>query len=437
MTISNTEKTEQFARYASIPTQCNRLEEEEHHKEDFRNESQHDRDRILHSAAFRRLNLKTQVIFSSETDHSRTRLTHSLEVAQMAESIAKELKLNTFLTNAIALGHDLGHAPFGHAGEKELDTILKEHRLPGFRHNYQSLLIVNKLEKRYGKNNGLNLCRQTRDGILKHTTTHKSSTPIEIIEYDKHLNTHENPSTLEGQIVRAVDEIAQRAHDTEDGLRTSRISIANLIKQPMIKELFKEDDHGMIMEDFDRCKNQIIPVVSIRIIKLYIRDLFKNSEQRIKSENFKSADDVSIEDSAYIDFSDEFRKKDETYKKYLSEHFYQHHEIKRMDSRGAYFIRKLFNAFKKNPKQMPKDVYDQYKASIQKLNGETTNKHQWDQSKCEDRCLYNTNSKMSCPFAEANKPACDCIRVIINQIAGMTDRYADMEYKRLFLPPDY
>lgn len=435
MSSSITEQTNQFALYASTPAQCHRLEEEDHHEEDFRNESQHDRDRILHSTAFRRLNLKTQVIFSSETDHSRTRLTHSLEVAQMAESIAKELKLNTFLTNAIALGHDLGHAPFGHAGEKELNNILKEHRLPGFRHNYQSLLIVNKLEKRYGKKNGLNLCWQTRDGILKHTKTRKSSNPIEIIEYDKYLNNHENPSTLEGQIVRAVDEIAQRSHDTEDGLRTNRISIADLIKQPMIETLFEDDDHWQIMEDFNRCKNQIIPIVSIRIIKFYLKDLFINSKKKIEEEGFECPDDVRLKDSLYIDFSDEFKKNDDVYKNYLSENFYQHHEIKRMDSRGAYFIRKLFDAFKKNPKQLPKDVYDEYEASIQKLNGKKIDNYK--PEKCKDGCRYNDSLKRSCPQSEKNESACDCIRVIINKIAGMTDRYADMEYKRLFLPPEY
>ncbi len=174
--------------------------------EDHRSQFQHDRDRIIHSKAFRRLESKTQVIVSNESDHNRKRLTHSLEVMQISDSMAYALGVNMSLTQAIALGHDIGHTPYGHGGQKALEKILEDHGLPGFKHNYQGLLVVNKFEDRYMDEGGLNLMFETRDGILKHTSI--DSKKYNIRDYDDQLDGNRLwPITIEGQIVRIVDEI--------------------------------------------------------------------------------------------------------------------------------------------------------------------------------------------------------------------------------------
>ncbi len=230
---------QQFQPYAiNDENSRGRIIEEEFHEKDMRTAFQHDRDRIIHSKAFRRLEAKTQVVLTHESDHSRTRLTHSLEVGQISESIAIELGLNTFATLAIALGHDIGHTPFGHTGERALSTILADYGLNRFKHNYQGVLVVNKLEKRYQKSNGLNLMWETRDGILKHSSL---KTDIDLDYYDSKLNDTPYPATLEGQIVRIVDEIAQRTHDTDDALRTNRIGIEELTKEELVKEAITEN----------------------------------------------------------------------------------------------------------------------------------------------------------------------------------------------------
>ncbi|KKL51099.1 hypothetical protein LCGC14_2298890 [marine sediment metagenome] len=209
--------------------------------EDHRSQFQHDRDRIIHSKAFRRLESKTQVVVSNESDHNRKRLTHSLEVMQISDSMAYALGVNMSLTQAIALGHDIGHTPYGHGGQKALEKILEDHGLPGFKHNYQGLLVVNKFEDRYMDEGGLNLMFETRDGILKHTSI--DSKKYNIRDYDDQLDGNRLwPITIEGQIVRIVDEIAQRTHDTDDALRTGRIEIDELLDQKIIIKVLDDNN---------------------------------------------------------------------------------------------------------------------------------------------------------------------------------------------------
>lgn len=433
---------------------------------DFRTHFQRDRDRIIHSKAFRRLESKTQVIISHESDHNRKRLTHSLEVSQISETVAYNLGLNIFLTQAIALGHDLGHTAFGHGGESLLDEILRDFNKAGFKHNYQSLLVVNKLEKMYEDEGGLNLMWETRDGILKHTGLKNN---IDIKYYDDQLEKEPKFSlTLEGQVVRLVDEIAQRAHDTDDGVRSDRINFRQLLEQLFIQSVLEfagkyksRELEGLFEKNADQARFFLIRAM----IKLYIRDLLENTRKTITHESIKTYEDVTNHiNEPIVAFSKDFGEKDEEFRqKFLRPNFYDHYEVKRMDSRGKYFLRRLFNAFKENPKQLPKGTFDTYKKEIlddlkRRIDhGEagslTLKELEEERLFCESRCRYIPGSKIHeisprtlehgsnryiCPLQrrESSKSACEGIRVIINHLAGMTDRYANLEYARLYIPPE-
>jgi len=436
-----------------------RIEKEEPYLEvDSRTEFQHDRDRIIHAKAFRRMESKTQVAISHESDHNRKRLTHSLEVAQISESIAIILGLNTFLTCAIALGHDLGHTPFGHGGEKVLDGILKDLNMKGFKHNYQSILVVNKLEKRANGGNGLNLMWETRDGILKHTSLKGW---LNVADYDAQLSEEPKfPVTLEGQIVRIVDEIAQRTHDTDDGLRSNRIKVKELVEEPVVLSTFKfaninEED---IINSYEKDEELVRAAIVRSMIKYYVYKLLKNTLNNIEKRNIRIYDDVLKQDIQIVDFDEDFRKKDETFADtFLRPRFYNHYEIKRMDSRAGYFIIQLFKAFKKNPRQLHEKTYDEYINAVRQFleeeKGGAMGKYktdldgfpQSDKLKCKNTCSYIPEQKIitkeqvkkcDCPLRKNNKPACEGMRVIVNHIAGMTDRYTHLEYSRLYFPPE-
>lgn len=434
---------------------------------DFRTKFQRDRDRIIHAKAFRRLESKTQVAISHESDHNRKRLTHSLEVSQLSEIIAYNLGLNIFLTQAIALGHDLGHTPFGHGGEEILDETLKDFNRDGFKHNYQSLLVANKLETKYEEGHGLNLMWETRDGILKHTGLREN---IDLSYYDDELSVEPDfPLTLEGQVVRLVDEIAQRTHDTDDGIRSNRIAFRELLEQPLIKEILTfsaKYGPGELGHLYEINEERAIFFLVRSMIKFYIADLLENTRKTLVDENVESYDDViEARDRPIVSFSEEFERKDKDFKiGFLRPNFYDHYEIKRMDSRGKYFLKQIFLAFKENPKQLPKLTFAQYinevKADLKKRI------HRGDLQKCiepflgsgklpcETKCTYVPKSKeyklkgidlkeafglYSCPIqtkASKGQGACEGVRVIVNHIAGMTDRYANLEYARLYLPPE-
>jgi dGTPase len=419
-----------------------RIEAEKTVEDDFRTQFQHDRDRIIHSKAFRRLESKTQVVTSQESDHNRKRLTHSLEVLQMADSIAYALGVNIFLTQAIALGHDLGHAPFGHGGEKTLNEILMDHGLSGFKHNYQSLLIVNKIETRYRDNGGLNLMYETRDGILRHT---KIKEGIPIGYYDEVLDSkRQYPLTLEGQIVRIVDEIAQRTHDTDDGLRTGRIELRMLLDQDIMKKIIKlvHLDTNSLIENFKTETGKTISKIVVAMIKCYVLEVVRTALNNIDKHKISDYNNVRDKDNLIVSFSPEFEKLDNNFQEdFLRPNFYNHYEIKRMDSRGNYFIKQLFKAFKRNPGQLPQKVFTSFQQAVKDdLNARTLS---FARDCAKEGCLYSTKHKYiseeqgdKCPVQHEAKCACEGIRVLINYIAGMTDRHANLEYSRLYLPPE-
>ena len=436
-----------------------RKTEEDFHPYDYRTAFQHDRDRLIHSRAFRRLEAKTQVILIHESDHSRTRLTHSLEVGQISESIAISLGLNTFATLAIALGHDVGHAPFGHTGERALSNILSDFGLNRFKHKYQSVLLVNKLEKRYQKNDGLNLMWETRDGILKHSSLKPDI--IDLNYYDRKLDDKVQwPVTLEGQIVRLVDEIAQRTHDTDDALTTNRIDVGELVKQEIVKEAIVANglDSKDLVSEFSKERSPIISTLIASMIKYYVLKTIESAKKKIDAHNITTYDDVINSKELIIGWDDDFTKKDDAFAKdFLKPRFYEHHEIKRMDSRAEFFLKQVFKAFHMHPKQLPQSTHKLFIDSVKSHLSRLTNAKEKQFSadirnflnsgnlKCSDTCAYIPRSKYPndsqiknsfCPLLKFGKNACEGIRVIINHIAGMTDRYAHLEYSRLYFPPE-
>ena len=295
-------------------TSRGRIADENHHPDDKRNEFHHDRDRIIQSKAFQRLSAKTQVIFSHERENCTNRRTHSLTVAHIAASFAVHLGLNTLAVNAIALGHDLGHTPFGHCGERTLNRILKDHNMPGFKHNYQSLLTVNKLEGKYKKYCGLNLMYETRDGILKHTGI---GNKINIDYYDSDISeSPEHPITLEGQVVSIADEIAQRIHDTEDGLKTNRIKIDELIKEKIMKDTLRYDKLYItnMLKGFHKNRKIIISKTIKALTKYYVYKTLESSHRNLKKHHIKKYDDVVKQDIAMIAWDKDLFEDDDRYK---------------------------------------------------------------------------------------------------------------------------
>ena len=435
-----------------------RIGKERHHRWDFRSEFHHDRDRIIHSKAFRRLDGKTQVALIHESDHSRNRLTHSLEVSQISENISISLGINQFATLAIALGHDLGHTPFGHGGERALNEILYDFGMKGFKHNYQGVLIVNDLEERYDKRKGMNLLLETRDGILKHT---KLRSDLDVAYYDEQIDPSKNfPITMEGQVVSSVDEIAQRTHDTDDGLRTNRIKLEDLVKQPVIQKSMRAVslNENTLINDFGKKKEIVISSVIIALIKYYVYNLLQSSYDNLKLHNIRNYNDILKASVPIVDFDKIFKKEDKAFaKNFLRPRFYEHYEIKRMDSRAAYFIKQIFKAFKMHPMQLPENTFTKFLNAIkidleERLKSATGNFRKELKEflsnpdlSCKDSCLFLQKSKTysesqrkksKCPLCKFNKPACEGIRVIVNYLSGMTDRHAHLEYSRLYFPPE-
>lgn len=338
---------------------------------------QRDRDRIIHSQAFRRLEYKTQVFVNHEGDYYRTRLTHTIEVAQIAKSIAKSLRLNEDLAEAISLAHDIGHTPFGHAGEKALHEIME--KFGGFEHNSQSLRVVDYLEERYDDYPGLNLTWEVREGIIKHHTSYDN--PDSSILKD--FLPDRNPS-LEAQIVNVADEIAYNNHDIDDGLESEYISINDLLDVQLFKECYLKLNK--------RIKNQKILRYEIvrELIGEQINDIITNSLKNIKEKNIKNLDDVR-NSPILIDYSDEMKKKNKELKNFLYENLYKHYKVLKMQHKAERYVKKLFEAYEEDIKQLPPKFVDRIEKDGIK-------------------------------------------RVICDYIAGMTDRYAQDEFARLFLP---
>ncbi len=342
-----------------------------------RSEFQRDRDRIIHSAAFRRLEYKTQVFVNHEGDLFRTRLTHSLEVAQIGRSIARNLHLNEDLVEAITLAHDLGHTPFGHAGQDTLNTCMKDHG--GFEHNLQSLRVVDVLEERYADFDGLNLCYETREGILKHVAKKNIA---KLGEIGARFLNHQSPS-LEAQLANHADEIAYNNHDIDDGLRSG------LITQEQLSDITIFSRHfAQVKERYPVLSGRrLIYEIIRRMINTLATDLTQQSIRNIENANLHSLSDVH-KSSPIITFSDKIRQEQQVLKKFLRDNLYNHYRVVRMSNKAQHTIERLFNAFSTNTRLLPQKYQIKYQSE-----------------------QYQS---------------------IADYIAGMTDRYAIKEYKRLF-----
>lgn len=339
---------------------------------------QRDRDRIVHSTAFRRLEYKTQVFVNHEGDYYRTRLTHTLEVTQIARSIARVLKLNEDLTEAIALAHDLGHTPFGHAGEEALKELMKKHG--GFDHNIHGLRVVDLLEERYPEFKGLNLSWEVREGIVKHSTSYDNPPKVESLK-------PKLSPPLEAQVVDIADEIAYDNHDLDDGL-TSRFLKEDDLKRV---ELWGKIAEG-INKKYPGINNQIRKYQVIRhLINLQVVDLIEESRENLKRSGISSVDDVRRHKERLIIFSKDIRQKRKPLREFLKNNLYKHYKVVRMSNKAQMFIKELFRVYLDRPDQLPPDFYNR----IKKDGGH---------------------------------------RVVCDYIAGMTDRYAQDEYKKLFQP---
>jgi len=348
-----------------------------------RSEYQRDRDRIIHCAAFRRLEYKTQVFVNHEGDLFRTRLTHSIEVAQIGRSIARALGLNEDLTEAISLAHDLGHTPFGHTGQDALNACMRDHG--GFEHNLQSLRVVDLLEERYAEFPGLNLTFEAREGILKHCSVKNAR---ELGELGERFLLKRQPG-LEAQVANLADEIAYNNHDVDDGLRSGLIDIEALRGVT----LFARQHDEVLRRYPNLAARRAIHETIRRMIGRVVTDLIEHSRRLLRAAGVNSIDGVRQHPTALIDYSDEARAQTQELKRFLRQHLYAHERVKQVSAKAGKTIRDLFSAFMDDPRLLPPQYQD-------RLPG---------------------------PGADATARA----RVIADYIAGMTDRYAIREHARL------
>ena len=354
-----------------------------------RSEFQRDRDRIIHSTAFRRLEYKTQVFVNHEGDLFRTRLTHSIEVAQIARSVARALQLNDDLAEAIALAHDLGHTPFGHAGQEALDACMRAHG--GFEHNLQSLRTVDMLEERYGAFDGLNLMFETREGILKHCPLAIART---LGDVGRRFTEDRRPS-LEAQLTNLADEIAYNNHDVDDGLRSG------LIDPSMLDGVSLYARHAAAAQkEYPAISGRRLVHETIgRMIGALVEDLLAESGRRIAAAAVATLEDVRAA-PPLIGFSSAMQAENRELKTFLRENLYRHYQVLRMTNKARRIIGELFEAFTGDPRLLP----PQYQ---QMADGEA-------------------------PGAENAGAEAVRARAVADYIAGMTDRYAMKEHRRLF-----
>jgi dGTPase len=349
------------------------------HEPAYRTAFQRDRDRLIHTTAFRRLEHKTQVFIVSEGDYYRTRLTHTLEVAQIGRTLARALGVNQDLTEAICLGHDLGHPAFGHSGEQTLDALMADYG--GFDHNRQTLRIVEQLEERFPGWPGLNLTWEALEGLVKHETEYDVS---DARGYEPDL-----ACSLEGQIANAADELAYSAHDLDDGLRAGLISPFDLQEVALWNQLVA--DHGL-----DPCA-ELSKMDRHRLIRTLVgwgvTDVLETTEQRLVEEGIDSVDGLRARGSQIIGLSEEAAALHRQLKLFLYQHLYRHWRVMRMQAKAQRVLEALFEAYVQEPAQLPDVVQDRIAASDEPL-----------------------------------------ARVVCDYIAGMTDRFALEEHARLFDP---
>src|SRR5438874_5641879 len=380
----------QRAPYASNPDKSRgRLHPEPEH--DMRSAFQRDRDRIIHSTAFRRLKHKTQVFVYHEGDHFRTRLTHSLEVAQIARTIARALGLDEDLAEAVGLAHDLGHTPFGHAGEEALNAEMQP--FGGFSHNDQTLRILTSLERGYAEFDGLNLTWETLEGTVKHNGPLVGAgidrpVPPSIAEYDRRhklwLDTFPGP---EAQIAALADDIAYNNHDIDDGLRAGLFAVADLAEVPLVGPVFEEVRARYPGLDETRLIHEAIR----RLIDRMVRDVITETGRRLAQTGVKTVEDVRRLGEPVAAFSPQMRNHDRALKRFLSERMYRHYRVNRMSSKARRVVRELFQLFFAEPQCLPSE---------------------WS--------------------ALTHDKAPEAARIVADYLAGMTDRFALDEHRRLF-----
>ena len=314
----------------------------------YRSPFQRDRDRIIHSASFRRLKHKTQVFVNTEGDHFRTRITHSIEVAQIARSIAKYLNLNEDLTETLSLAHDLGHTPFGHAGEDALDECMESYG--GFDHNLQTLRIIMFLENKYFKFKGLNLSIETLEGLLKHNgpveDTDLVNKLIGLKTFKRKINFNTYPS-LEAQISAISDDIAYNNHDIQDGINANLFKLEELMEIDFFKSIYLKYKKKINKKNYKIATYQIIR----DSIDLMIRDLLANTQKNLKNLKIKSIKDLAKSDQLIVCFSDKIQNSEIEIRLFLRTKMYDNKLVLRKNQRGKIIIKKLFSAIKLNPRK--------------------------------------------------------------------------------------
>lgn len=378
MTDEHTFERPDLAGYASRSSESRGRKYDEQFRDD-RPAFERDRDRIIHSAAFRRLEYKTQVFVNHEGDYYRTRLTHSLEVAQIGKAIARRLRLNEELTEALALAHDVGHTPFGHVGEDVLNRLMVGHG--GFEHNLQSLRVVEELEERYPGFNGLNLSWEVREGIVKHSSPYDRPTEA-MTEYLPGI-----VPTIEGQIINFADEVAYNNHDIDDGLKSGYITDEQLRGISLWNDVYLEIGERYPDIDTERRKLQTISA----LIGLLIRDIIATTLKNIEMLKIGSVEDLRRVNRQVVEFSPGIAAKNRELKRFLFENLYRHHKVERMRVKAERYLTQLFESYIQHPSLLPK----KYQKRMDQVGRE---------------------------------------RVVCDYIAGMTDRFALDEFKRLYEP---
>jgi dGTPase len=354
----------------------------------YRGEFQRDRDRIVHSGAFRRLVYKTQVFVNHEGDMYRTRLTHSMEVAQIGRSVAAALQLNEALTEAICLAHDLGHTPFGHAGQDSLNECMREYG--GFEHNLQSLRVVDELEERYADFHGLNLTFECREGILKHCSLFNAK---QLGEIGLRFINRTQPG-LEAQLANIADEIAYNNHDVDDGLRSGFIELQALRQLPIVARQLQVVEQRYPGLSGRRLVHETVR----RMINGIVIDVIESSAARIAAAAPHSIEDVRAKPDGLIDMSPAVRAEHLELKRFLREHLYQHYRVQRMTRKARTVVKELFGAFMEDLLLLP----DEHRAAARRL--------------------------------ETERGMSGRARAVADYVAGMTDRFAISEHDRLFVP---
>lgn len=372
--------------YACVPEQSRgRLHPET--EDPGRSVYQRDRDRIIHSTAFRRLEYKTQVFVYHEGDHYRTRLTHSLEVAQLSRSVARALRLDEDLAEAIALAHDLGHPPFGHAGEDALKEAM--HPYGGFDHNAQTIRILTRLESRYAKFDGLNLTWECLEGIAKHNGPLGKDIPRALEEYNRQHDLELNSwPCLEAQVAAQCDDIAYQSHDIEDGLRAGLFTLDALETHPLVGPILKETrkEYGDVEE------GRLTHEVHRRMINRMVNDLINTTLKAIEAQKISDVGSIRAAGEVLAQLSETMRQDNAAIRAFLFEHMYQHYRVNRMTNKARRVVRALFDFFLNDPTCLPTSWY-------RKTEGKDTRE----------------TAVIICDF-----------------IAGMTDRFALKEYARIF-----